>query len=141
MTRPFCVTNRAVIQTDPAVIIIVFVIITVITVIHETSNFQRIEMSQKQKKHPCGACSESVTSATKSLMCTVCELWFHYDCIEGMTMQLFDCCNLAYTTLGVSSFFCKCCKKATAKLNGIIKELRNEVQKLSKRVEKLEVTW
>ena len=95
-------------------------------------------MPEKTKKHPCGACSENVTSATKSLMCTVCDLWFHYDCIEGMTKQLFDCCDLAYSTLGVSSFFCKSCKKATAKLNGVIKDLRNEVEKLSKRVEKLE---
>ena len=96
------------------------------------------ENAKKSKKHPCGACSENVTGGKKSLMCAVCELWFHYDCIDGMTQQLFECCDLAYATFGVSSFFCKCCKKATAKLNGVIKELRGDIAALNKRMDKME---
>ena len=98
------------------------------------------ENAAKQKparKYPCGNCSENI-QGRKSLMCAVCELWFHYECIDGITTQLFDCCDLAYMTFGFSSFFCKCCKKATGKLNGVIRELREDVAQLKKRMEKLE---
>ena len=87
-----------------------------------------------KSKHPCGACNKEVTKQTRSLACGICEYWFHFDCVEGMTDEFFESCGQAFATWGYSAFFCKCCRKATAKMNKMMKELKEEVEKLEKRI-------
>ena len=91
-----------------------------------------------KSKHPCGGCNKEVTKQTRSLACTICEYWFHYDCVEGMTDEFFESCGQAFQTWGYSAFFCKCCRKATAKMNKAVKELREEIDRLHQRVEVME---
>ena len=94
--------------------------------------------AKNKPKHPCGACSKSVTRSTRSIHCAICEFWFHYDCVDGMTELLYTTCSEAFRLYGVSTFFCKCCLKATSKMKSMMKELRAEVDELSKRVTSLE---
>ena len=94
-------------------------------------------MPSKSVKHPCGACHKT-TVQTKALACGVCEFWFHVDCIEGMTDEFFESCGQAFSNYGYSAFFCKCCRKATAKMNKAMKELKEEVEMLEKRIANME---
>ena len=55
-----------------------------------------------------------------------------------MTDEFFDSCTQAYQMWGYSAFFCKCCRKATAKMNKNIKELKEEVDRLEKRLASME---
>ena len=91
-----------------------------------------------KSKYPCGGCNKDVTKQSRSIACSVCEFWFHYDCVEGMTDDFFENCNQAYQTWGYSAFFCKCCRKATTKLNKSVKELKEVIERLEKRLEAIE---
>ena len=55
-----------------------------------------------------------------------------------MTDEFYESCAQAYATWSYSAFFCKCCRKATAKMNRAMKELREEVDRLEERVEAME---
>ena len=55
-----------------------------------------------------------------------------------MTDEFFESCAQAFSTYGYSAFFCKCCRKATAKMNKNIKELKEEVDRLEKRIADME---
>ena len=55
-----------------------------------------------------------------------------------MTDEFFESCAQAYQTWNYSAFFCKCCRKATAKMNKAVKELREEIASLEERVEAME---
>ena len=94
-------------------------------------------MPPKSVKHPCGVCSKT-TVQTKALSCAICEFWFHCDCVEGMTEEFFESCGQAFATWGYSAFFCKCCRKATAKMTKTMKELKEEIDKLEKRIATME---
>ena len=90
------------------------------------------------KKYLCGNCNKDVAKNSKSVSCTVCELWFHTACVEGMTDQFYESCAYAFDTWGYSAFFCKCCRKATAKMNGALIGLKDTITKLEGRIEVLE---
>ena len=104
----------------------------------ETESSQGPTPPKKQPKHPCGACLKGVTKATKSLQCGVCDLWFHYDCAEGMTPAYYDNCAQMFARDGYSGFFCKCCRKVTNKLKTMMKEMREEMDQMSKKIASLE---
>ena len=89
-------------------------------------------------KYPCGACSKDVTKAKKSLCCNLCELWFHYDCCENMTEELYTMCGKAYDLYQISLFFCKSCQKATHKLKKSMVDIQEENERLKEKVEVLE---
>lgn len=91
-----------------------------------------------QKKNSCGGCHKEVAKNSKSIACAVCEFWFHFACVEGMTDPFYDSCAEAYKTWGYSAFFCKCCRKAMSKMNHCIKELKEEVESLKTKVEAME---
>ena len=55
-----------------------------------------------------------------------------------MTDEFFDSCGQAFATWGYSAFFCKCCRKATAKMNKTMKELKEEIDRLEKRITNME---
>ena len=88
--------------------------------------------------YPCGNCAKDVAKNSKSVACNVCELWFHVKCIDGMTDDFYESCVYAAATWGCSAFFCKCCRKATAKMSKSIGELKDEVKRLEKRLDELE---
>ena len=90
------------------------------------------------KKYPCGGCNKEVAKNGKALACSVCDFWFHFACVDGMTDQFYDNCTEAATTFGYSAFFCKCCRKATSKLNQEIKEMKERMGKLEERIEEME---
>ena len=90
----------------------------------------------KKKKYPCGKCEEEVT--TKSLQCQTCEVWYHYNCITGMTKEFFDSCKAAREMYGYSGFLCQVCRKVVAKFNRSMKDLESEIEKLKERVTVLE---
>ena len=89
-------------------------------------------------KYPCGGCNKEVAKNGKALACSVCDFWFHCACVDGMTDQFYDNCTEAATTFGYSAFFCKCCRKATSKLNQEIKEMKERMGKLEERIEEME---
>ena len=95
--------------------------------------------SKKKKKDPCGKCGEDVTLAGKSLSCQVCEFWFHYECVPGMTKEYFDNCKMTRDFLGHSAFLCQVCRKVVAKFNRKMKDLEGEIEKLNERVNVLEL--
>ena len=83
-------------------------------------------------------CGKEVTKTVKGLSCAICEYWFHFDCVEGMTDEFYESCAQAHSTWGYSAFFCKCCRKATTKMNKTIKELKEDIDKLEKRIANME---
>ena len=93
-------------------------------------------------KYPCGSCSKEVTKAKKSLACNVCEMWFHYEClvnpVDGMTEGFYASCAEAWERHSYSAFFCKCCRKATSKINGSMDEIKKENERLREKIEVLE---
>ena len=90
------------------------------------------------KKFPCGGCNKEVAKNTKSLACATCEFWFHYACVDGMTDSFYESCGQAYATWGYSAFFCKCCRKANAKRKEEMKEMKEAMDLLTRRIEVLE---
>ena len=92
-----------------------------------------------KKKDPCGKCGEKVTLAGKSLSCQVCEFWFHYECVPGMTKEFFDNCKMTREFLGHSAFLCQVCRKVVAKFNRKMKDFEGEIKKLNERVNVLEL--
>ena len=79
-----------------------------------------------------------MTKNTKSLACATCEFWFHCACVNGMTESFYESCGQAYATWGYSAFFCKCCRKANAKMKEEMKEMREAIKQLERRIEGLE---
>ena len=55
-----------------------------------------------------------------------------------MNDQFYDSIAYAHETWGYSAYFCKCCVKATAKLNQSVVEMKDVIAKLEERIEVLE---
>ena len=91
----------------------------------------------KRKKYPCGKCGKEVT--TKSLCCQVCDFWYHYDCVPGMTKEYFDNCKLTYDLIGHSAFLCHVCQKVVAKFKSAMKGMDDKIEALENRVTVLEM--
>ena len=98
-----------------------------------------VTQSKKGKKYPCGKCCEEVKVTDRGLSCQVCELWFHADCVPGMTKEYFDNCKMTHEFMGHSAFLCHVCRKVVAKFNRKFKDLEGEVKKLNERVNVLEL--
>ena len=95
--------------------------------------------AKKAKKHPCGKCSNEVTSKSASVHCQVCEFWFHSECVSGMTKEYLENCEMSYELFGHSTFLCQICRKVSAKFSRELKEITEEVQKLKDRMVVLEL--
>ena len=91
----------------------------------------------KKKKYPCGRCSKEVTS--KSLCCQICDFWYHYDCVPGMSKEYFDNCKLTYDLIGHSAFLCQVCQKVVAKFKSAMKSMEDKMVVMENRVTVLEM--
>ena len=66
----------------------------------------------------------------------MCEIWWHKDCIEGMTEAYLDQITKSEKMFGWSGFLCGVCWKFMAKLNKGMKEMEGRVAKLGEREKK-----
>ena len=103
----------------------------------QVASSQAGSKAKRAAKFPCGKCQEEVK--TKSVCCNSCEFWYHYECAEGMTKAYFENCRMSVDTMGRSAFLCQVCKKVMNKVNKALKNLEDEMVKLSNRVVILEL--
>ena len=66
--------------------------------------------------------------------CGFCELWFHSDCIDGMTAEFVESCEAINILTGGSSFLCAICRKLSTKINGSMNEAIKRMKKLEQRL-------
>ena len=93
---------------------------------------------KRKPKYACGKCGEE-TNGTETICCNICEIWFHSDCVEGMTKQWVDSIKKTWDMLKVSTFLCRVCRKVWTNVNAAVKELKKEVVEMGNRVKALEM--
>ena len=58
--------------------------------------------AKKKPKFPCGKCGEEAKGQT--ICCQICEVWFHFECVPGMTKEYFENCKPIYKTNLINLF-------------------------------------
>ena len=84
---------------------------------------------KKKVKDKCGYCPES-TTGTEGLKCTMCDMWHHRECIDGMSPEFFSYLSKEMKE-GKMSWMCDKC-------TGITKKIMQNVTALTRKVEGLE---
>ena len=87
--------------------------------------------------YPCGKCDENCKKCELSVSCGMCEIWWHKDCIEGMTEAYLDQIIKTEKMFGWSGFLCRVCQKVMAKLNKGMKEMEGRVANLEREKKEL----
>ena len=84
---------------------------------------------KKKVKDKCGYCPDS-TTGKEGLKCTMCDMWHHRECIDGMSQEFFSYLDKEMKE-GKMSWMCDKC-------TGITKKIMHNVTLLTGRVEKVE---
>ena len=88
-------------------------------------------------KFPCGNCNKT-TSGSAVLLCNVCELWHHWECVPGMTKEAYQQIVSMKETMGYSFFLCGKCDKVHKKVWQSVNILGKRVDAVEKRLDKVE---
>ena len=90
---------------------------------------KRPEMSTSgrgKRTNPCGKCGEECKGGG-SVPCGFCEVWWHTDCVEGMSPAFIECCDKMNRLNGGSAYLCFSCRKLASKLNNQTRNLETKV--------------
>ena len=88
-------------------------------------------------KFPCGTCSKS-TSGCAALLCNICEMWHHKDCITGMTDAMYSNLLAMNDSLGYSFYLCAKCDKVHKKTWQAVNQMSKRMEKIEDRLTKIE---
>ena len=58
----------------------------------------------------CGRCSKDCKSGD-GVPCNFCEVWTHWECVDGMTKEFVECSDAMMRLVGSSAFLCVSCRK------------------------------
>ena len=78
----------------------------------------------KKPKFPCGKCDTEVNCGVQ---CNSCEIWYHDECVEGITKEYFDNCKKSQEIQGYFTT-----------VNKVLKEVKGELKAMENRVMILE---
>ena len=109
------------------------------------------ERGKRRDPKTCLKCNKDCKTSD-GVPCNFCEIWSHWECVDGMTQAFIDCSDAMMRMDGKSSYLCMSCRKMTEKISGNnkdmmaligalqddLKEEREERRKLAERVMKLE---
>ena len=88
-------------------------------------------------KFPCGHCNKT-TSGSSALMCNICEMWHHTDCIEGMTGDMYKNMLSMKEVLGYTFFLCAKCEKVHKKMWQTVNKMGQRLDSVEKRLDEIE---
>ena len=84
-----------------------------------TNNSEELKKTKRTRKNapikfPCGNCNKT-TSGCAALMCSICEMWHHTECLPGMSNEGYQLMVSMKETMGYSFFLCGKCEKVHKK--------------------------
>ena len=88
-------------------------------------------------KFPCGNCNMT-TSGCAALMCNICELWHHNQCIPGMTKEGYQQLVSMKDSMGYSFFLCGKCEKVHKKTWQAVNNMGKRLDSFETRLGKVE---
>ena len=94
-------------------------------------------MRKKAVKFPCGNCNQT-TSGCAALMCNICELWHHTECIPGVTEESHKMMLSMKESIGYAFFLCPKCEKVHKKTWQAVNQLGKRVDAVEKKLDDLE---
>ena len=103
------------------------------------SNAANDKMKEKKQKvkFPCGNCSKT-TSGCLALMCNICELWHHVECVPGFTSEMYQSLFSMKESLGYSFYLCPKCEKVHKKTWQAISKINVRLDNVESRLESIE---
>ena len=99
---------------------------------------KNLKMTKATKpKFPCGQCNKS-SSGCAAVLCNICELWHHWECVPGMSRKSYEQLATMKETMGYSFFLCGKCDKVHKKVWSTVTNLGKKIDAMDERLKKLE---